>query len=367
MGPGGIRRILCATRIEKDGSVTIGAPPQYRALSLFYGSGLTLEEMLGGTYRGLDGRGIDLLYAEGWLLTHYLTFDEARKGQLNRYIGGIESGKSALDSAKAAFGDLKTLDRELDRYKEGRLTGIRVSANVLHVGPIALRQLTPGEAAVMDVHIRSTRGVDGKTAPGVAEDARKVAANFANDPFVQACLAEAEYDAEDYAAANAAADRALAADPANVHALIYKGRAEMALAAADPNRADWDSVRQWFIKANKIDTENAEPLELFYRSFVEAKQPPTKNAIDALLYAVDLAPQDEELRINAVRQLLTDNRLAEARTMLEPMAYQPHASAEWRELSARMLDSIAAGNASYAITLIDTAMQQAKEQAKNPK
>jgi DNA-binding GntR family transcriptional regulator len=72
------------------------------------------------------------------------------------------------------------------------------------------------------------------------------------------------------------------------------------------------------------------------------------------------------LRINAVRQLLTDHRLAEAKTMLAPMAYEPHASAEWRETSAKMLDSIAAGDSKSALALIDQAMTHAKEDAKKP-
>jgi hypothetical protein len=362
----GFAEFFATAKINTDGSVLIGSPPLYRAWSLINGGGLSLEQILGGTYRRLSPMQEDYLYGEGWLLIDNLTFNKARHGQLTSYVEGIQKGVSALDSAKATFGDLRAFDRELERAKTGQLNGITVPAKALQIGPIDVRPLTPGEAAIMAVHIRSTRGVDEKTAPQVVADARKAAAPYPNDAFVQGCLAEAEFDSRNYAAANAAADRALAADPNNIHAIIYKGWAQMALARENPQAANWDSIRGWFIKANKLDTEYAEPLALFYDSFREAHQPPTKNAIEALLYAVILAPQDEELRILAVRQLLTDNRLAEAKETLAPMAYEPHASAEWRELSAKMMDAITAGEPKAALALIDQAVDQAKARAKQP-
>jgi hypothetical protein len=362
----GFAEFFATAKVNADGSVLIGSPPLYRAWSLINGGGLSLEQILGGTYRGLNEMQEDYLYGEGWLLTDDLTFNKTRRGQLASYVEGIQKGVGALDSAKASFGDLRALDRELERAKQGKLMGITVPAKALQIGPIDVRPLDPGEAAIMAVHIRSTRGVDEKTALKVVADARKAAAPHPNNAFVQACLAEAEFDSRNYAAANAAADRALAADPNNIHATIYKGWAQMALARDNPQGANWNSIRSWFIKANKIDTEYAEPLALFYSTFQVAKQPPTKNAVEALLYAVVLAPQDEELRITAVRQLLTDNRLAEAKEALAPMAYEPHASAEWRELSAKIMDGITAGDAKAALALIDQATDQAKARAKQP-
>ena len=362
----GFAEFYATAKINKDGSVLIGSPPMYRAWSLFNGTGLTIEQMVGGTYGKLNDAQRDLLYGRGWLLTHYLSFNKSRSGQLNRYIDGIQKGMSATESARAALGDLKTLNRELERYKSSDLVGVRVDAAKLSVGPIAVRPLNPAEAAIMDVHIRSTRGVDAKTAPGVAADARKAAAPYPNDPFVQAALAEAEYDAGNYPAAAAAADRALAANPANVHALIYKGRAEMALGAEHPDKADWLKVRSWFVKANKADTENAEPLMLFFQSYAAAGLRPTKNAIDGLLYAVMLAPQDYGLRMNAVHQLLIDERIGEAKDLFAPLAFQPHATPEWREATAKIMDAISAGDGKAALRLMDGSEKLAESEQKKP-
>jgi tetratricopeptide (TPR) repeat protein len=234
-----------------------------------------------------------------------------------------------------------------------QLLGFTVDSRVIPIGPIALRPLGVDRAAIMDVHIRSKRGVDDKAAGALAAEAGKIAAGHPQDPFVQTTLAEAEYDAKNYAAAEVAADRALAADPRDVQALIYKGRARMALAKANPAGPNWDEVRSWFLKANKVDTENAEPLLLFFRTYSEAGQRPTRNAVDALLYAVDLAPRDDEVRLNAVRQLLIDSRFGEAEKMFAPIAFQPHLSEAQRERNAKIVAAIAARDTTAALRLID--------------
>ena len=215
---------------------------------------------------------------------------------------------------------------------------------------------------MIEVHMRSKFGVDDDTAPGVAADARRVASRFPDDPFVQASLAEAEFDAGDYAAADAAADRALASNPRHVPALIYKGRAQMMLAKANPANADWEGVRSWFLKANKLDTENPEPLLHFYRSYVDAGDRPTRNAVNALLYAIDLAPQDESLRLLGVRQLVAEKRLAEARSLFAPLAFNPHADEAAREKARAAMDSILAGDSDDAVTLLDDVQRDSDEQ-----
>lgn len=212
--------------------------------------------------------------------------------------------------------------------------------------------------------MRSKLGVTKKRAAEVVEDARRIAAGFPADPFVQDAVAEAEADAENFAASGAAADRALAVNPNDVHALIYKGRAEAKLAAKDPAKADWDKVRGWFTRANKADTENAEPLMLFYDSYAEAKQAPTKNAVEALLYAADLAPRDFDLRMKAVRRLLTENRIEEARQRFAPAAYAPHAQKEWQTNAQAVMKAIDEGEASNAVQLLDQAVKALEEAAK---
>ena len=350
----GFAEFFATAEVKKDGSVTIGKFPAFRAGTLSGPRVIPIDEMVGGANRKLSQEENESLYGRAWLLTHYLAVDGSRKGQFSRYVEGIQKGIRPLESAKAAFGDLQALDQELRLYiGQRQLLGFTVDSRVIPIGRIALRPLSPGRAAIMDVHIRSKRGVDEGAAAALATEARKIASRHPQDPFVQTTLAETEYDTRNYVAAEAAADRALAADPRDLQALIYKGRARMAIARANPTGANWDEIRTWFIKANKVDTEHAEPLLLFYRSYAEAGQRPNRNAVEALLYAVDLAPRDEEVRLNAVRQLLIDSRFAEATKMFAPLAFQPHLSAEQRERNAGIGAAIAARDTAAALRLID--------------
>lgn len=354
----GFAEFLSTAKINDDGSVILGSAANHRAYAVHALShDLPLTAMLRGTDKGLTGWKLEIIYSRGWLLMHYLTFEPSRRGQLDRYIAGIQNGQDALESAKAAFGDLRQLDDELERYSTSKeISGVLIRPDPAKIGTISVRALGGGEAALMPIHMRSDFGVTTKFARILAGRARKLAEPYPSDAFAQATLAEAEYDAKHYAAAEAAADRALAADPNSVRALIYKGRAEMELAKTKP-AADWKQVRSWFAKANRLETENAEPLMLYYQSFVAAGERPTDAATKGLLYAMVLAPQDHKLRWMAVRQLLLERKLEEAKHALVPIAYDPHAGGD-RDRADQVLTAIESGDSTKGVTLIEALQRE---------
>lgn len=346
----GTAEFFSTARVLDNGDVEIGIAPRHRAGELMRRKAVPLDEIVGEPPKELSWHHFEQTYARGWLLTHYLAFEPGRKGQLVRYIDRIQNGTAPAEAARIAFGDIKALDRELDRYFARKtLPAVLVPAQEINVGPIAVRLLRAGEAALIQTRMRSQRGVSKSQAADVASDARRAAAPYPADPFAQTALAVAELDAGNYAAAEAAADKALAADPKYVRALILKGRSQMELTQRDPKAADWKAIRGWFTRANKLDTENAEPLVFFYDSFTLAGQPIPRNAVDGLLYAVALAPQDDRLRILATTQLLRDNRLGDAREIFAPLAFDPHANREWRDAAARTMKAIVAGDGAAAI------------------
>ncbi|HEX8621260.1 MAG TPA: hypothetical protein VF718_04755 [Allosphingosinicella sp.] len=323
-------------RFEKDGSIGFGAAANHRAWSLLGMSPLPIELLFDPTRRKLSQEEwVATVYGRGWLLTHYLMFEEKRVGQLGAYIKALNAGKGSLEAAQAAFGDLAILDRELKAYlDQRRIPYMRVRADLLAIEPIALRTLRPGEAAIMELRIRSRVGVTREDAAQVAADLRKAAAPFPNDPAVQAALAEAEFDGGNLDSAEAAADRAIAADPKQIDALIYRARTAMERARASRDPVAWRQARARIAEANRADPNDPEPLILFFRSFVEAGVPPTRNAVEGLLQAHELAPQDAGLRMNAARQLLADGKAAEARAALTPIAYDPHGGALGQAVTA---------------------------------
>lgn len=341
----GFAELYSTATVERDGSLAIGRPAVHRAGSLMGGPTFRIERLLDPEHVSGD-RHWDAFYGRAWLLMHMVSSDPARLEQLERYIGlVVGSGKPSVEAAREAFGDLAVLQRDMERYlARNRFGFFRIPAAALELAPIAVRTLGPGEAAMMPVRMRSDRGVTREQALALIGEARERAARYPNDPRVQGMLAEAEFDAGFVDAAEAACDRALAVDPADRQALLYKGQVRVARAMAAPAATPqmWAEARSWFIKANKLDNDAAEPLALFYLSFRQANAVPTRNAVLALERAFQLSPQDWGLRWMLARQLLVDERLREARVVLLPLAYNPHANAEVNP-AMRLIELLDAG------------------------
>ncbi|HEX8213858.1 MAG TPA: hypothetical protein VF582_00125, partial [Allosphingosinicella sp.] len=244
----GFAELYSTASFLDNGVFRIGEPAYHRADQLIYDDPFPAKKLFEPKPKPQDGRHY---YSVGWLLTHYLTFAPKRAGQLAKYLSAVNRGVSSEQAAREAFGNLDELSTEVRRYQGTRLIGIEYTPATYVPPPVELRRLTAAEAAMMPVRLRSERGVSKKTAARVASDARGRAKPYPNDPFVQTALAEAEFDADNLDAAEAAAQRALAADPAAANAMNYLGLIEMKRAKKDPAR--YAAARQWFLKANRRD------------------------------------------------------------------------------------------------------------------
>jgi hypothetical protein len=312
---------------ESTGSVMFGRPPYYRAEGILLDQrSLPLARMLSGDTDKMTDTQTNVMYGRGWALVHFFTFEPVRGRQFSDYIKGINEGKTPTQ-AMTAFGDVRALERELDRYVGKRfMTGREVKADALKIGEVRIRELTAGESATMRSRMRTKRGVDEKQAPVVYAAARKAAAPYPNDPGAQIVLAETAYDAKDYAEALAACERALAVQPNSIDALLFKAKARMAIAVrdGDMSKATWASIRKSIIAANRVDNDHPETLILYYRSFVEAGAEPSETAKDGLYRAFTLVPQDRSLRMTAAQIFHMDGKLDVARMLLRPLAHDPH-------------------------------------------
>lgn len=353
----GFAEFFASPVFNADGSVTIGGPPRYRAEVLYDQGlgGLPLIKMLTGDYTWLTDLQFESLYGRGWLLTHLLSFDRARRGQLTRYLDEIAKGTPPLQAAQAAFGDLNRLDRELNAYfKADKFTVSTIAANKLHVPPIEVRALSPAMAELMDVQIKFERESKHYAPASLVGRARDVVRRYPEDARAATLLAEIENSAKQYDAAIKDADTALKLDPKSEPATLAKGESMLNLAKDDPKAADWAAVRSTLGAANRMDVEDAEPLILFYRSFVAQGIKPTDNAVEGLKYALLLSPQDPKLRLEAVGEFLKDNRLADARETLVPLAFSPH-TGKAHDAVRKILDGVDARNTTQALLAWQTA------------
>ncbi len=327
----GVAEFFAAAKFERDGTVSVGRPSQQRAAELAWAETVPIEEIFDAALyaKGAGAKkAYDEFYGRSWLLYHYLSFEPARKGQLETYQKSLARGRTSLESAKQAFGDLKVLDRELDSYRKRRkLSAFFLTPEKLTVSPITVRELGKGEAAAMPLQMRSRVGVDDERAEVLVAKARQLAKLYPDDPAVLSVLAEAEFDAGDDAAAIAAADRALAIDPARVNAYIQKGYALFRIAedASDADSAAaYAQARRPFIALNRIENDHPLPLIYFYRSFVEQGLAPSDIAKQGLARAAQLAPFDIDLHMTLAMMYLRDEKLDFARSELRPVAYAPH-------------------------------------------
>lgn len=355
-----------ATMVFETDRLLIGAPPLYRAYGLIDDAMLPMRGLL--TRSPQSGRmqpdQTQVFYGRSWLLTHYLLLNAERRPLLRAYLDALGEGKD-LKTAAALLGDHGKLDTALNRYARARLPILGLSIDKLPIQPVTVRALGAGEAAIMPVMLRSTRGVDAKTAPGVAADARKIAAAWPNDPAVQTVLAEAEYDAGQFEAADAAAARALAGEPGQRHALVYRGMAQAALAhrahVTDARR--WKDIRAWYRQANRNDPEDPWPLVLFYHAYGASGEAMTENAEQGLAYAFGLAPWDRGLAMQVAAMYLSKKRWDDAKPALRRIAYDPHGE-EAAAMAATLLTAINAKdtnvleNAVTALTAKDDAAEK---------
>lgn len=344
-----------ATAIFHDDGIVLGATPTFREYGMTDVSRMPASKLLSvspNDLRDRDERSI--FYSRAWLMTHYLMTDAANRQRLIAYLNAINSGTPPVEATRR-LGDPHKLDYQLDAHlRRQRLPAFTVLGDQLKIEAVTVRALSAGEAATMPARIASSRGVDKSTAPAVAALARRLAAPYPNDAGAQEALAEAEYDAGNFAAARTAADRALAADPKSIHATIYEGMAREAEAvkAKATDAATWAEVRRWYLKANRLDPEYASPLDLFYSTYPLAKQPASANAQAGLLYAHALAPFDLALGLRAAHVLLEQNKPNDARTVLKPIAFNPHAGPVATRAGA-VIAEIDKNGAAAALALMD--------------
>jgi Flp pilus assembly protein TadD len=349
----GFAEFMETAQFERDGSVVLGGAPAFRAYGLMRGEPIPLPALLTTGYDKLNDSQRDVFYGEGWLLTHFLYMGGGRQGQLSHYLDLLDSGTAPLDAATQSFGDLAKLQHDLNAYKDrGTLLAMKIGADHAQPGAIDVKPLSAGGGAVILLRADlKMHGHDKSAAIPLAQQIQAVEARYPGDELVEATLAEAELDAGNLDSAEAAADRVLKMDQKNVEALIYKGlvTAQRGQAEKGPDRHNtFEAARNLFIAANKIDTEDPEPLFDYYKTYPMEGMRPTDNAISAMHYASDLVPQDLGLRMNSGIAYLLENKLKEARATLSPVAYSPH-SGTAGEAARKMIAAIDSGDGKTAL------------------
>ena len=375
----GFAELASTASFERKGTITYGKPASHRQYELEYTSRYSPSEMVDGTYLKDRDRKRSWSYGDAWLLTHYLTFSDDRRGQLRRYLVDINRG-AELPEAAAAFGDLGKLRQDVGSYLRARSFPYKpVPLPQIAPDAISLRTLSPAEAALVPFEIelvRMTNLPDGRgkesddadgadaTAEGTSKDDAKAAAKVeaelakamqerddwlaklaavaerhSGDPAPWRLLAWARCESEDYTGCSEAADRVLATKPDDARAMVYKSDALFALGRDEDDDALRETLqteaRALVERALVLDRDDPKVLLAYYYSY----DGQTNAGLEALQRAVQYVPQLSGPRLTLAHALVARGRLGEARTILRPLAYAPHGGSA-AEAARTLLDTV---------------------------
>ncbi|QYU69180.1 DUF1570 domain-containing protein [Leptolyngbya sp. 15MV] len=323
----GSAEFFASASYGRDGSMMVGRPAAHRYGELAFAADVSVEELLDHElYEQRRGRRYDAFYGRSWALYHFLFFEPTRQGQLKRYVVDIMQGTPPRQAATDAFGDLGVLGRDLNRYlRRPRLLTFDLKPEMLPIGPVTVRKVSPGHAAALPQIIRSQRGVNDEQAADILPRARAVAARFPDDAWAQAALAEAAFDAGEDDEAITAADRAIALDPSITNAYVQKGFALFRKARdAEDRAAAYAAAMAPFSALNQIENDHPLPLIHHYRSYTERGREPPESARHALERASQLAPFDQGLAMEVGLMQASEGKIEVARYTLAPLAADPH-------------------------------------------
>jgi hypothetical protein len=343
----GYAEYYSTTKIAGDTAI-IGMGFSWRVQELLRPGGamLTYADILTGAWRPKkeDTDKTEAFYAQSWLLTHYLMSDTARQAKLSAYIAAYDRGDDPVKAFETAFGiPVKTLDKTLNAYldklmaTEYRIHDMPDPQIKISAMPRSANKLLLWDAADRLCPARA----DG--AP-LLDHIQTEAARYPDDDYAQMALARAEIIIGDEAKALPYLTRYTAAHPDDSEGWFRLGQAwylttaHRRILSGETRDSQMKKARQALAAAYRLDPRNAPNLYYYALSQAVAGGDAglRENAVNAAMQAHYLAPSVEGYAIFAARLLINANRSAEAKTMLYPLASNPHQP----ELAARIRAAI---------------------------
>ena len=341
----GFAELMSTASFERPDEITYGKVPLFRTNELLDDSWTPISRMFAPRTAADPSAGV-ADYSQYWLAAHYLTFAPERNGQMRNFLIALNTGRP-LDEAYAAFpGGIQQLDRDMHRYlRQGRFRYLHLALPPDVLRTPSLRLLRRAEVAMLDAEMRAARTLSHDQTVALAAEVGALVARYPDDPAASRLHARLLLDAGNFAQAQVAADRVLAIDPGNVRALTYRGLAMLRGRHADGSPMDAAFVREarsYIVRANRANPDDQIPLIANYQSYQLADIPAPEIALEGLNKAMHLVPQESSLRMLLAQDLINRRRLPIARTILAPLAFDPHASGQ-QSFALQLLQWIDAG------------------------
>ena len=138
-------------------------------------------------------------------------------------------------------------------------------------------------------------------------------------------------------------------------ASLIKGRVAMRrlITSKSQDKPAWAHARAWFVRANNGLPNAAEPLTLYYESFVAQGLRAPDIAYKGLLRAQQLAPDAPDTGLLIAGRLIDEGDVAAARATLAPLAYSPHYN---KRAALKAIEALDAGKRDIARSLASAAI-----------
>jgi hypothetical protein len=298
-------------------------------LSLLSRSKLLPVETLLGVHRSSsyynETERASVFYAESWALVHYLLLDpEARqKKLLTNFLNNWDKSANQVEAARESFGDLQQFGQIIEGYARQsvfRVGVVKSSKDELEEN-FGARALSPGEVLALrgDFFAHHNRL---ERAQPLLEAAVRTEPKLA---IAHEALGFCKYRKLDFDGASKEMEAALHLGSDSFSAAYYRGMT-LLQGPADPDERTQEAVKS-LERATQINPQFAPAFEGLAHAYWRSPET-QKQAIDAAVHAVKLAPGTHKYEFNLAYLLLDANRDGEARAVAQKLVATAHSSAE---------------------------------------
>lgn len=332
----GFAEFFSVVKFPKNGSIEFGHVPLARVPGLVLASPYPVKNLFARDTDGLSLRDGDRYYGTAWLLTHYIQYNKgSRKAEMSRYLNDLANGVKDMQPDSYFAGGLAGLEKDLKAYMRHRLSASSLTTKQMTLGEIVVTPVEVAQGALIEDELRLIGHPSTETLPKIVTAIRATAAKYPDSAYALALLAEAEWAADEKAAALADADRAIAINPQSARGYAVRAEALLEKAQDSDKAEDWKAALTSIVRANRADTEDPVPLALFYRYHAMRGGKMPDLGYDGLYKAFTLLPQSSDYRFNFAHAMAFKGEYQAASNLLDPIAYSPHGS-EMRDAALKL-------------------------------
>jgi tetratricopeptide (TPR) repeat protein len=278
------------------------------------------------------------VYAQGWLLTHFLHHSEKYKGHLQAYLVALnKNGVTEKEAFEQVFGDRRyEFDLEVRQYWLGRELPYSAYdlSGVMPEFAVSERRLPEAEAALVPLEARILTGQINlkRREKTVASDLMAaIDAGIRPGDFYY-YLARQAYTNEDWASALAHIEKSLEAMPQSARSIAFKADTIWMASKEDDSFAGRIAeLRKLYASAIRLDKRYVPALMEYARLALSEGQDVTSGILKVAKAARMLAPQNDQPHRLEVRLLEKAGQYAEAKARLQHLIEWSYDADDYRD------------------------------------